>query len=129
MSSRLELPVPRKKKKTSGETPPQLPLATTRCLRIEETPTETTRNIEPSPEVSPSPERETPVEFHPHPRKEPQSRSNPQNPPTPETKAVEKLPVKSAACPREEQKTSEDTPDTPATTPISDRRNSHGNYP
>jgi hypothetical protein len=34
-------------------------------------PTETTRNIEPSPEVSPSPETETPIEFTPTPENSP----------------------------------------------------------
>ena len=68
------------------------PATTPESPRIKETPAETTRNSEPSPEVSPSPEKETPVEFTPIPEKNPSPEVPPENPPTPETKAVEKTP-------------------------------------
>ncbi|MDB9420056.1 hypothetical protein PN467_05850, partial [Microcystis aeruginosa CS-563/04] len=66
---------PREEEKTTEDTPattPESPPATTpESPQIEETPPETTRNIEVSPEVSPSPESETPVEFTPIPENNP----------------------------------------------------------
>ncbi|MDY7049420.1 MAG: hypothetical protein RPG89_12575 [Microcystis panniformis WG22] len=91
---------PREEEKTSEDTPAttrESPPATTPATtpespRIEATPAETTRNIEPSPEVFPSPKSETPVEFTPIPENNPSPEVPPENPPTPETKAVEKTP-------------------------------------
>lgn len=87
---------PREEEKTTEDTPattPESPPATTpESPQIEETPPETTRNIEVSPEVSPSPESETPVEFTPIPENNPSPEVPPENPPTSETKAVEKTP-------------------------------------
>ena len=79
---------PREEEKTSEDTPATTP----ESPQIEETPAETTRNSEASPEVSPSPKSETPVEFTPIPENNPSPEVPPENPPTPETKAVEKTP-------------------------------------